>query len=170
MSASDCEVIAHAYGVLGVDVVKELDGMFAFVLFEHASTTKDSRPVAFAARDPTGIKPLYMGRAAEGGGEYMFASELKALVGFVDPSTVKEMPPGHYWTPETGLVRYFKPQWLVDESFAPWETGPEPTDEEVFAALDKAVSKRMMSDVEYGFLLSGGVDSCIVGSLMAPRW
>jgi len=108
-SGSDCEVIAHAYAKYGgPKAVELLDGMFAFVVFEEDGKTGEIRQ-AFAARDPVGIKPLYYGRS---GSSYVFASELKALVGHVDAETVVAVPPGHYWTPETGLVCYYNPEWL----------------------------------------------------------
>jgi asparagine synthetase B (glutamine-hydrolysing) len=115
-SGSDCEVIGHAlckYG--GPATVAKLDGMFAFVAFQEDNLTGDV--TAFAARDPVGIKPLYYGRTSstadtKDASAYVFASELKALVGHVDPSTVVSVPPGHYWTPEEGLVCYYNPDWL----------------------------------------------------------
>ena len=120
-SGSDCEVIAHAYAKYGgLEAVKKLDGMFAFVIFEEDAI--DGSVKAFAARDPVGIKPLYYGRTncssnKKDASAYVFASELKALVGHVDPSTVVAIPPGHYWTPETGLVCYYNPDWLRKVSF-----------------------------------------------------
>ena len=118
ISGSDCEVIAHAYGRYGgPKAASMLDGMFAFVVFEEDHETGQVK--AFAARDPVGIKPLYYGRTACPEGKegeaaaYVFSSELKALVGHVDPSTVVALPPGHYWTPETGMVRYYDPDWLM---------------------------------------------------------
>jgi len=112
-SGSDCEVIAHAYAKYGgPKAVEKLDGMFAFVVFEEDDKTGEIRQ-AFAARDPVGIKPLYYGRS---GSSYVFASELKALVGHVDAETVVAIPPGHYWTPETGLVCYYNPEWLRNVS------------------------------------------------------
>ena len=115
MSGSDCEVIAHACVCLGPEeAVKKLDGMFAFCLFEEAAEDGSRPAAAFAARDPVGIKPLYYGNTEDGA--YVFASELKALVGHVEPASVKQMPPGHYWTPQTGLVRYHKPDWNFDVS------------------------------------------------------
>ena len=109
VSGSDCEVIAHAYSKYGgPKAVELLDGMFAFVVFEEDNKTGEIRQ-AFAARDPVGIKPLYYGKS---GSSFVFASELKALVGHVDAETVVAMPPGHYWTPETGLVCYYNPEWL----------------------------------------------------------
>jgi len=120
ISGSDCEVIAHAYAKLGGPAaVRQLDGMFAFVIFEECEETGKLK--TFAARDPVGIKPLYYGRthAASDDGDaygYVFSSELKALVGHVDPATVVALPPGHYWTPEEGMVRYYEPDWLMKVS------------------------------------------------------
>ena len=118
ISASDCEVIAHCFAKHGgPETVKRLDGMFAFVIFEE--NTKDGSVRAFAARDHVGIKPIYYGRTMSVNSEsdksmggYVFSSELKALVGHVEPSTVVAIPPGHYWTPEEGLVCYYNPEWL----------------------------------------------------------
>jgi asparagine synthetase B (glutamine-hydrolysing) len=115
-SGSDCEVIGHAFAKYGGPATAaKLDGMFAFVAFQEDNITGDV--TAFAARDPVGIKPLYYGRTSstadtKDASAYIFASELKALVGHVDPSTVVSIPPGHYWTPEEGLVCYHNPDWL----------------------------------------------------------
>jgi len=169
-SQSDCEVIGHAYACLGPEeAVKRLDGMFAFVIFEEGDEATGKPPRAFAARDPVGIKPLYYAKTFDGSG-YAFASELKGLVGHIDTSTVKQIPPGHYWTPETGLVCYYNPDWLRKDDFAPWEEGKSPSMEEVKEGFNAAVQKRMMADVDYGFFLSGGVDSCIVSSVLLPRY
>jgi asparagine synthase (glutamine-hydrolysing) len=115
-SESDCEVIGHYYAKHGGPATAaKLDGMFAFVVFQEDHNT--GAVTAFAARDPVGIKPLYYGRTSadsnsKDASAYVFASELKALVGHVDPSTVVAIPPGHYWTPEEGLVCYYNPDWL----------------------------------------------------------
>lgn len=124
ISKSDCETIAHAVAMLGgVEAVKLLDGMFAFVILKEegrssssapSSGSGGSAPVAFAARDPVGIKPLYYGETTDGA--VAFASELKALVGHVVPASVRQLPPGHYWTPETGEVRYHMPEWNFNVS------------------------------------------------------
>lgn len=194
-SLSDCEVIAHAYAHYGGPrTAALLDGMFAFVIFEQDVST--GRVAAFAARDPVGIKPLYYGRtrstdnneqgvgdAASAAAAYVFSSELKALVGHVDASTVVAMPPGHYWSPDTGpdtgqnctdagLVCYYNPEWLRKDHYAPWENDPTHTvtKDQIRYAFTKAVQKRMMADVEYGFFLSGGVDSCIVAHDLLPLW
>ena len=96
--------------------------MFAFVILKEEGTANgssskggSSAPVAFAARDPGGIKPLYYGETSDGGA-VAFASELKALVGHVIPASVRQLPPGHYWTPETGEVRYHMPEWNFNVS------------------------------------------------------
>eukprot|EP00980_Cylindrotheca_fusiformis_P001468 scaffold345_cov134-Cylindrotheca_fusiformis.AAC.79 len=174
ISGSDCEVIAHAYAKYGgPKTAAMLDGMFAFVVFEEDARTGEVK--AFAARDPVGIKPLYYGRTKSSGSDnaaaYVFSSELKALVGHVDPDTVVAIPPGHYWTPDSGLECYYNPDWLRKDDYAPWED-PEHsvTDDEVREAFTKAVQKRMMADVDYGFFLSGGVDSCIVSHDLLPLW
>jgi len=174
VSGSDCEVIAHAYAKYGgPKTAAMLDGMFAFVVFEECEKT--GKVNCFAARDPVGIKPLYYGRTAGANSDdpaaYVFSSELKALVDHADPETVVAIPPGHYWTPEGGLVCYYNPEWLRDDDYAPWED-PSHTvsDEEIQHAFTKAVKKRMMADVDYGFFLSGGVDSCIVSHDLLPLY
>ena len=177
ISGSDCEVIAHAYAKKGGPAaVRELDGMFAFVIFEECEETGKIK--TFAARDPVGIKPLYYGRthAATDSGEgdsygWVFSSELKALVGHVDPATVVALPPGHYWTPEEGMVRYYDPEWLMNDEYAPWEDPDHKiTDDNIREAFTMAAKKRMMADVDYGFFLSGGVDSCIVAHDLLPLY
>ena len=123
-SGSDCEVIGHAYAKYGGPMAaSKLDGMFGFVIFEEDNLTGDVK--AFAARDPVGIKPLYYGRTSassdtKDASAYVFASELKALVGHVEPSTVVAIPPGHYWTPEEGLVCYYNPDWLRKVRYEGW--------------------------------------------------
>jgi asparagine synthase (glutamine-hydrolysing) len=168
-------VIAHAFAHYGgPKTAAMLDGMFAFVVFEE--DVKSGQVKAFAARDPVGIKPLYYGRTKSSDrpdedAAYVFSSELKALVGHVEASTVVAMAPGHHWSPEDGLVCFYNPEWLRNDNYAPWED-PEHnvTDDEIREAFSKAVQKRMMADVEYGFFLSGGVDSCIVSHDLLPLW
>jgi len=175
ISGSDCEVIGHAYAKYGgPKTAAMLDGMFAFVVFEE--DVKTGRVKAFCARDPVGIKPLYYGRTKcpKGSNEeaaFVFSSELKALMGHAEASTVVAIPPGHYWSPDGGLVCYYNPEWLRNDDYAPWEDPAHTvTDDEIREAFSKAVQKRMMSDVEYGFFLSGGVDSCVVSHDLLPLW
>ena len=172
-SHSDCEVIAHAVACVGPEqAARMLDGMFAFVSLRELDNDNGDETSAvelFAARDPVGIKPLYIGVSADD--TYIAASELKALVGHVVPGTVQAVPAGHYWTPSTGMVRYHEPVWLYDDTYAPWLTqNDEPSDGQIREAFQKAVQKRMMADVEYGFFLSGGVDSCIVAHTLMPLY
>ena len=112
-SKSDCEVIAHAYAKYGKEAVKLLDGMFAFTIIEQ--NEDGSIASILAARDPVGIKPLYHGMSPQGA--HVFASELKALVDLVEPSSVTAIPSGHSWTPEDGLECFYNPDWLRKVSF-----------------------------------------------------
>ena len=150
---TDSEVIVHLYEEMGVDCVKQLEGMFAFVLSD------DGKP--FVARDTLGIKPLYY--AEDNSGIY-FASELKALM---DATTgeIKEFPPGHYYTPETGLQSYGE----VNAPFAKIETGKEQNLNEITIELreklEQAVRRRLMTDVPLGVLLSGGLDSSLTSAI-----
>lgn len=176
ISGSDCEVIAHYFAKHGGPATAaKLDGMFAFVVFEENVETGTVK--AFAARDPVGIKPLYFGRAINAdptkndASGFVFSSELKALVGHVVPESVKAIPSGHYWTPEEGLVCFYNPDWLRKDDYAPWEEdGHKVTDDEIREAFKKAVKKRMMADVDYGFFLSGGVDSAVVSNVLLPLY
>lgn len=146
---SDSEVILHLYEEKGADCVRELDGMFAFVL------TDGDR--FLAARDAFGIKPLYVGRDRDGGGLW-FASELKALP--ADCRHVAEFPPGTLMT-EHGARRWFEPPWLEPAS------DPEPGDAGALRGeLERAVEKRLMSDVPLGVFLSGGLDSSAIAAIV----
>ncbi len=149
---SDSEVVVHLYEEMGTRCVQELDGMFAFVLSDNGKP--------FAARDTLGIKPLYY--AQDDNGIY-FASELKSLVGVTEK--VLEFPPGHYYTPETGIQPY-------RELKAPYTGIKNWNDNKMEEAmanirekLEQAVVKRLMADVPLGVLLSGGLDSSLVSAI-----
>jgi len=144
---SDSESILQACRHHGAAGVAKLDGMFAFVM----TTSKKF----IAARDPIGIKPLYIGRL---GDAYCFASEIKALSPYVDE--IREFPPGHVFDSSRGMSRYY--------------TLPEATDDIrdeqeaiqiVQQTLTKAVEKRLRSDVPLGVFLSGGLDSSIIAAI-----
>lgn len=153
-TASDCEVILPLYRERGPDLVHALDGMFAFVLWDAEAGRW------MVARDPIGIVPLYYGRDAEG--TRYVASELKALA----PVCVdaRPFPPGHRWVSgEPEPVRYYRPQWRDYDAVrgAPSERAA------VRVALEDAVHSHLMSDVPYGVLLSGGLDSSLVAAVAA---
>ncbi len=148
---SDCEVILPLYREKGEDCLHDLDGVFAFVL-------SDAETGEFiAARDPMGVVPLYFGEARDG--SLWFASELKALTGVCERFGV--FPPGHVWSSRTGgLRRWYEPAW-----FEP-EVPTTPSNPALLRqAFEDAVVKRLMSDVPWGVLLSGGLDSSLVASV-----
>jgi len=144
---SDSEVILHLYEEMGPDCVTKLDGMFAFVL-------SDGEEV-FAARDPLGIKPLYIGQDDEAG--TWFASELKALVGTC--SEISEFPAGSFFA-KGAVKRWFNPSWDARD------TDSTASPEMIRDTLESAVHKRLMSDVPVGVFLSGGLDSSIIAAMM----
>jgi len=151
---SDCEVIVHMYDEVGVEVASKLDGDFAFVILD------ESTGELYAARDPIGVNSLYMGTGLDG--SKWFASEAKPLVaaGCIDVSV---FPPGHYYTSTTDeLVEYYKPAWRsVESAKAPLDLAF------LRQTFTKAVEKRLMADVPFGVLLSGGLDSSLVASVIA---
>ncbi|MGI9628909.1 MAG: asparagine synthase B [Longimicrobiales bacterium] len=148
---SDCEVILPLYEAHGSDFLDQLNGIFAFVLYDRAA----DRYVI--GRDHMGIVPLYTGYDEEG--RLFVASEMKALVGVC--RTVSEFPPGHVLDSNEGTARpYYERSWRRFEA----ATGdPSPT--AIRTALEAAVHRQLMSDVPYGVLLSGGLDSSIIAAV-----
>ena len=134
--------------------------MFSFVLLDESTTP--SRIIA--ARDPIGITTLYQGWSSKYPGLVYFASELKALVDECDE--IISFPPGHYWDSQTRQKeRYFSPSWW-DSDVGPIPNSP--ADLTVLReTLEAAVRKRLMSEVPYGVLLSGGLDSSLIASIAA---
>ncbi|ODV98587.1 hypothetical protein PACTADRAFT_184807 [Pachysolen tannophilus NRRL Y-2460] len=155
-SLSDCETIIPLYQKYDIDAPKHLDGMFAFVLYDK----KQDRIIA--ARDPIGITTLYMGKNSKKSQTVYFASELKCLVDECDE--IIAFPPGHVYDSKTDkLTRYFQPTWW-DENKIP----SQPVDYKlVRETLEMAVRKRLMAEVPYGVLLSGGLDSSLIASIAA---
>lgn len=153
-SLGDCEPIIPMYLKYDINAPKHLDGMFAFVLYD----AKKDRIVA--ARDPIGITTLYMGRSSMSPKTVYFASELKCLTD--DCDSIIAFPPGHVYDSETDkITRYFTPDWL-DEDRIP----STPVDlMKIRHTLEKAVRKRLMAEVPYGVLLSGGLDSSLIASI-----
>ncbi len=152
-TASDCEIILPLFGEKGTAAVQDLNGIFAFVLYD----VEADRYVV--ARDPIGVVPLYMGWDETG--TLHVASELKALVPVC--RRVREFPPGHVLDSARGPepVRYYDPPWREYDAVAGRPADPAALRE----ALEAAVRRQLMSDVPYGVLLSGGLDSSIVAAL-----
>lgn len=145
---TDCEVIVHLYEDEGPACIEKLDGNFAFAL-----ATPDG---LLLARDPLGARPLYIGFDA--GGDLYFASEIHALLPHVE--TIEAFPPGHYWTPGAGFVRYHRLS-PVTEDFEDVDRAVRVLTER----LQKAVRTRLAADVPVGVMLSGGLDSSLVAAM-----
>ncbi|MCG8470127.1 MAG: asparagine synthase B [Gemmatimonadetes bacterium] len=152
---SDCEVILALYEDRPDDIatwLDELSGIFAFALYDEV------RDRYVVARDPIGVMPLYTGRDTEG--RFYVASEMKALID-VCPE-IRDFPPGHFLDSEVGEpTRYYDPTWRTYDVVATGPSDPKAIRE----ALEAAVHRQLMSDVPYGVLLSGGLDSSIVSAL-----
>lgn len=147
-TTSDSEVIVHLYEEYGHEFCDMLDGIFAFVVIDGDDF--------MAGRDPLGVKPLYYG--IDSHGAVYFASEMKAIAD--QCKSFAAFPPGHYYSPKTGFVKYYQPQW-EDAAKA-----VEPLDLKVIReTLTEAVRKRLMSDVPIGVLLSGGLDSSLTSAI-----
>ena len=152
MTGSDCEVILALYRDKGDKFLNELDGIFAFALYD---VEQDEYLIA---RDPIGVIPLYYGYDKEG--RLYVASELKALEGQCDE--YKVFPPGHLLTSrDKEPRRYYQKDWF---SYDNVKDNPANKDE-LREALEGAVRRQMMSDVPYGVLLSGGLDSSIISAV-----
>ncbi|WP_165310614.1 asparagine synthase B [Vibrio ziniensis] len=153
---SDCEVILALYQDKGVDLLEELNGIFAFVLYDEE---KDEYLIG---RDHIGIIPLYQGQDEHG--NYYVASEMKALVPVC--KTLSEFPPGSYYSSkDKEPTRYYVRDWNEYAAVS----GNTTSKEELTAALEAAVKRQLMTDVPYGVLLSGGLDSSIT-SAVAKRY
>lgn len=149
---SDCEVILALYEKEGKSFVNKLNGIFAFAIYDQE---KDEY---FIARDHMGIIPLYMGW--DGNGTFFIASELKALEGVC--SKIELFPPGHYlYSKDEAPTKWYHPEWNTYDSVKDNSTSIE----ELHDALTDAVHRQLMSDVPYGVLLSGGLDSSITSAL-----
>ena len=159
---SDNEVALHLLEERGPDALGELHGMYAFL----AAGTDGS---FYAVRDPVGIKPLYWARRD---GNVRFASEIRAFDADWQPY-VEAFPPGHYWTPDSGLVRFADavPEAGHDQLEGPSEPGAPVPDEILRTTREKlveSVERQMMGDVPVGVFLSGGLDSSLVAAIAAP--
>ena len=138
----------------GIDAPKHLDGMFSWVLYD-----KNADRIV-AARDPIGITSFYQGWSSKTPGAVYFASELKCLHPVCDK--IISFPPGHVYDSKTNsTVRYYRPSWLE-----PSHIPSTPIDYKLIRnSLERSVRKRLMAEVPYGVLLSGGLDSSLVASI-----
>ena len=149
---SDCEIILALYQKKGVDFLDDMNGIFGFAIYD---VDKDEY---FVARDHMGIIPLYIGWDKHG--TFYVASELKALEGYC--TKIELFPPGHYLSSKDGeFVRWYKRDWFEYEAVKENETSIKAIKD----ALEAAVHRQLMSDVPYGVLLSGGLDSSITSAV-----
>ncbi len=152
MTGSDCEVILALWRDKGPALVDELSGIFAFALYDEQTDE------FLIARDPIGVIPLYMG--TDDDGTVYVASELKALEGFC--KQYEAFPPGHYYYSRDGHAKqYYKRDWADYDAVK--DNGADT--EELRQALEQAVRRQLMSDVPYGVLLSGGLDSSVISAV-----
>lgn len=151
-TGSDCEVILALYRDKGVDFLEELNGIFAFALYDV------ERDEYLIARDHIGIIPLYIGKDNEG--LLYVSSELKALEGICDE--IEPFLPGHYyWSREGKMHRWYQRDWMDYDAVKDNQTSVE----ELHDALEAAVQRQLMCDVPYGVLLSGGLDSSVISAI-----
>ena len=169
-TGSDCEVILALYQDKGIHFLEDLNGIFAFALYD------EEQDDFLIARDPIGVIPLYIGHDKDG--ILYLASELKALEGFCDE--YEPFLPGHYyWGQEGKMTRWYTRDWMdysnVKDNYTPDAcNATKVTDcgncysiqvEAVRNALEAAVRRQLMSDVPYGVLLSGGLDSSVISAV-----
>ncbi len=161
-TGSDCEVILALYRMKGIDFLEDLSGIFAFVLYD------EEKDAFLIARDPIGVIPLYIGYDSDG--TVYVASELKALEGQCEQ--YEPFLPGHYVYGKAAdsssstlkpysLIRWYHRDWKDYDNVK--DNGADPT--EIRYALEAAVKRQLMSDVPYGVLLSGGLDSSVISAI-----
>lgn len=151
-TGSDCEVILALYRDKGINFLEDLNGIYAFALYDEANDD------FLIARDPIGVIPLYIGHDKDG--TIYCASELKALEGFCDE--YEPFLPGHYYRGSEGkMVKWYKRDWESYDNVK--DNGASVND--VHDALEAAVKRQLMSDVPYGVLLSGGLDSSVISAI-----
>ncbi|MBR7066636.1 MAG: asparagine synthase B [Prevotella sp.] len=149
---SDCEVILALYREKGIGFLEDLSGIFAFVLYD------EEQDAFLIARDPIGVIPLYIGYDQDG--TVYVASELKALEGQCE--RYEPFLPGHYyWSREPGMRRYYQRDWMTYDAVKDNESSVSA----IHDALEDAVKRQLMSDVPYGVLLSGGLDSSVISAI-----
>ncbi|MBO5602130.1 MAG: asparagine synthase B [Prevotella sp.] len=153
-TGSDCEVILALYRDKGIDFLEDISGIFAFALYD------EQRDEFLIARDPIGVIPLYIGYDSDG--TVYVASELKALEGQCE--RYEPFLPGHYyWSKTPGMRRYYHRDWFDYEAVKDHDASSVDVRESLIAA----VKRQLMSDVPYGVLLSGGLDSSVISAIAA---
>ena len=151
-TGSDCEVILALYREKGINFLEDLSGIFAFVLYD------EEKNEFLIARDPIGVIPLYIGYDSDG--TVYVASELKALEGQCE--RYEPFLPGHYyWSVDPGQKWYYRRDWMQYDAV---KDNPASV-EAIHDALEDAVKRQLMSDVPYGVLLSGGLDSSVISAI-----
>lgn len=151
-TGSDCEVILALYRDKGIDFLEDLNGIFAFALYD------EEQDAFLIARDHIGVIPLYIGYNADG--KVFVASELKALEG--ECECYEPFLPGHYyWSKAPGIKPWYKRDWMEYDNV---KDNPASSDA-IRKSLCAAVKRQMMSDVPYGVLLSGGLDSSVISAI-----
>ena len=151
-TGSDCEVILALYRDKGINFIEDLSGIFSFALYDEENDE------FLIARDPIGVIPLYIGY--DNDGTIYVASELKALEGQCDH--YEPFLPGHYyWSREPGMKRYYHRDWMKYDAV---KNNPASVSS-IRDGLTSAVKRQLMSDVPYGVLLSGGLDSSVISAL-----
>ena len=149
---SDCEVIIPLFKKYGKEMLNKINGIFAFFLYEKANNS------FFVARDPIGVIPLYMGK--DENNTLYFSSEMKCLVD--NCIEIKEFPPGHYMTNiDNNPKKYYLKNWMNFDNIKNYSSTKDLRDN-----LEEAVKRQLMSDVPFGVLLSGGLDSSIISSIV----
>ncbi len=149
---SDCEVILALYRDKGIRFLEDLSGIFAFVLYDEEHNE------FLIARDPVGVIPLYIGYDSDG--TVYVASELKALENQCE--RYEPFLPGHYyWSNEPGMQRYYRRDWFDYDAVKDTKASVKA----IHDALQDAVRRQLMSDVPYGVLLSGGLDSSVISAI-----
>jgi asparagine synthase (glutamine-hydrolysing) len=152
LTQSDCEVILPLYREKGADFLEDLNGIFAFALYDI------ERDRYLVGRDHIGIIPLYQGWDPEG--RFYVASELKALEGVC--TEIREFLPGTVYDSATGkTTTWYSRDWMEFDAVKDAKTNIA----ELRDALEKAVKRQLMSDVPYGVLLSGGLDSSVIAAI-----
>ena len=163
-TTSDSEVVGLMYEKYGPSFVNMLDGMFVFTIID----SRGKEPVFMAGRDHMGISPLYIGYGDDR--STWIASEMKCFQHTPSIKSYEHFPPGHYCTWTAGqkpdFIRWYEPKWLVEEDYVPTNAVDFP---KIRETVINAVLKRLMADVPFGVLLSGGLDSSLVTAIAAKH-